>query len=574
MKPFSAPFRFYRLLCLSFLAATALIVDGFSQQLPVSFPLLPEYLRREQVMGNLDTELSFMYQPLNLQKIMGENQEPFLQDRMPGYRPDSLAFLPQVGDWDIQALPLQWHSRINAGHPYGWGGGGLVPAQGYQGLIHLGAHASIGNWSIQLYPQIHYAQNLPFEEYPEAAPRPFFQRRNRGINGIDMPTRHGEGAIFRLLPGNSHLKYHFGSFAAGLSTENIWFGPGQFNALLFSDNAPGFPRFTLESSKPVKTFLGNFEGQYFVGTLSGSELPIYSDAAYADIFSPKDNDSWRYFTGLSLTYSPKWISGLSVGLTRTFQVYREDMRSNLRAYFPLFAPFPKDGEGNIENIELREDQNLSGFARWVFPESRFELYFEYIRNDHGFNWRDVVMNPEHSRGYTLGMSKYLPLPNTYWLGVRAEMTQTQISINNNVRWRGRPNFGLGLFDNNQVRHGLTHRGMVLGSGLGSSGNFATIELSLLKGMKKYQLSLERLAREQNFYQFAYYDGLAVKPWVDLALGLAASDTYQNLVFTLETKLIRSMNYQFYNTEMEAGQLFPETRKKTSLLLDFNVAYLF
>ncbi len=523
-------------------------------------------------MGRVPTSPSFNYSPLWLEELYPEADSPFLTDPPSSLIPN-LPVLKDTSNFQSSLLPIDYRSRVNTGHPYGWGDGMMLPARGLQTMVSAGVHIKKGNWSFQFYPQMFYAQNLSFPEYPEDAPNPFFQRMNRGVNGVDAPVRHGDTPHFRMGWGQSHIRYNFGSFSAGLSTENMWWGPGQFNALLMSDNAQGFPHLTLQTRKPAKTFMGDFEGQYFVGRLGGSGFTHFSDNAHSNIFEPKNHDLWRYFTGISVSYSPSFLEGFSLGISRTFQVYREDMRSNVRAYFPLFAPLPKEGEGNIENIELREDQNLAGFARWVIPAAKFEFYMEYLRNDHALNWRDVVLNPEHSRAYTLGFSKYLPMPDKNWLGIRGEMTQTQISINNNVRWRGRPNFGLGLYDNNQVRHGLTNRGQILGSGLGISGNLAIMEFSLVKEYRKYELSLERLARDQNFFRLAQSDGVAVLPWVDLGIGVGASERYGRYLLEARAKFIRSFNYHFYNPDLELGNPVPPSLRQSNLHLDFRMAYI-
>lgn len=516
-----------------------------AQNIPVSTPILNDYLRREQVLGNVENDVSFNYRPILVEKAFPNFEHPFLMDSAETNRQSFRVNAFSLKNFRISMLPLQKASVFNSNHPYGWGNGAIIPARGIQTLWSAGVHLQIGPLSIQAYPQYHYAQNLPFEEYPDGAPRAFFNRWRRGVNGVDNPVRYGNSAISTLLPGNSHIKMNFGAFAAGVSTENIWWGPGQFNSLLMSDNSQGFPHLTLHTTKPAKTFLGNFEGQYFVGRLDGSGFTHFSDASYLDIFVPQDDSSWRYFTGISVSYSPKWLPGLSFGMNRTFQIYRSDMRDNLRAYFPIFAPLPKEGEGVIENIELREAQTISVFLRWSIPAAKSELYAEYIRNDHALSWREVILNPEHSRGFLLGFSKYVDIGKPHLLGLRAEMTQTQISINNSIRWSGINN-GLGLFDNNQVRHGLTQRGQIIGSGAGNSGNLALVEMSLVKDYQKIGLTLERFARDQNFYHLANSNDLEVRPWIDFGLGGTVEDKFGSTLITFQLKTIQMNNKNFYS----------------------------
>lgn len=547
---------------------------GLAQNIPITFPVLTEYLRREQVMGNLNNDFSFNYRPVDVEKAFPELPDPFILDSLhEKLKPHQLSKTLHKGKIEAKALPIHLTSVYNSAFPYGWGNGAIIPARGIQTLFSAGFSLKSKQISLQIYPQFHWAQNLPFSEYPENAPEEFFHRLAAVTNDIDLPVRHGTRSINDFLPGNSHLKFLFGSFATGFSTENFWWGPSQFNAILIGDNAQGFPHFTIHTTKPAKTFLGNFEGQYFVGKLVSSGFSHYSDGAYPDIMRAQDNFSWRYFTGLSFSYSPKWLPGLSFGLSRTFQIHRNDMQNNFRAYMPLFAPLPKEGEGIEENEEMREDQNVAVFARWSIPEAKTEIYFEYIRNDHAVNWRDFIVNPEHSRGFTLGFSKYIPLSKASILEVRSELIQTRFSVNNLVRWPWL-NFAMGLYDNYQVRPGLTYKGQILGPGTGASGNLFKIDISRVKKFNKIGLTLERLARDQNFYHHAYSHSVPVQPWIDYAAGILVDYQYGNLIFSGIVRSVHSLNYNFYYDPGDGSNPFLAGENRWNLNSILKVGYVF
>ncbi len=561
-------------LCLAFIGLLCLASDLGAQNIPTTFPILRDYLERRQVSNTLETDFSFLYFPIHTQKVFEAAESTYLVDTASSYRPVWPHLGKKTKKLEIHALPLQYTLRYESGIPYLHGVSPMIPARGVQSVREFGASVKWGNWHIQLYPQLHLAQNLPFEEYPPHAPRSFFQRRRVTIDGVDSPIRHGKGHIARILPGNSHVLYHLGSFAGGISTENFWWGPGQFQPLLMGNNAPGFPHFTLKTTRPARTFLGNFEGQYFVGGLTGSGLTHYSDGAYESVWRPMTEDNWRYFTGISITYSPRFLPGLSLGANRMFQVYREDMRSNIRAYFPLFAPLPKEGEGVQENVDLREAQNISVFMRWVIPEAKFKFYAEYIRNDHALTWRDLVLNPEHSRGYLLGFSKYIPLPKNKMVEVRSEMLHTENSINAMVRWPGDvPFYTYGLYDNYQVRHGLSNRGQILGPGTGNSGNLYQLEVSLIEDMDKLGIRLERFAREQNFYRHAHAGGEHIRPWVDLAAGVVYEKHLGNLLISGILRGVTANNPNFHHPTYVREPGIAPSQQRFSVNSTFRVALI-
>lgn len=546
-------------------------VPIFAQHIPVTFPLLQDHLRRKQLDGSFPLQYSLLQLPLSWTVI---------QDSYRGS--DSLAqvyfgkpLLKKNKIIQFQVLPIQISQTFNSSHPYGWEKGPLLPARGFQHVMEGGFQVSLGPVSLQLYPQVFHAQNLPFQEYNPALPELFFQRISNFVGRLDIPVRHGTDKIRRLLPGNSHLKVNLGAFSAGISTENLWWGPGKQQALLISDNAEGFLHGTIHTRKPAKTSIGHFGGQYFLGKLENSNLPYYSDGSF-DRYREYPDD-WRYFTGITLNYAPRWVKGLSVGFARTFLMYSRKLdEDGWKAWFPIFEGLQKERVG-LNTSRFREtDQHFSVFYRWVWPQAHMELYGEYIRTDHALNWRELILNPEHSRGYTLGLSKLVPLAKGGHVYLQLEMTQTENSINNLVKYEGsilnQNHGGLGLYENFQVLHGLTHHGQVLGSGLGHSGNSARITLSKVKELNQFGLSLERIARDANFYNFNLGNGLEVLQWVDLSLGAHWDQQFDQLLFSATARLVQSHNYNY--AIRQTNSLGNSGYKKTNFHSRLKLAYLF
>ncbi|SHN34098.1 Capsule assembly protein Wzi [Cyclobacterium lianum] len=513
------------------------------QSLPANFPLVQDYLRRQQISGEFPTAYSFQLLPLKAEHIHRITNP---QDSSTGLR-ITKPLLREDKSFQLQLMPIQLNQTNNTSHPYGWGDGPVLPAKGFQHLIELGFQANWGPLSLQLYPQFFHAQNLPFEEYDPFLPELFFFRISNFVGRLDMPVRHGRQSIKRMLPGNSHLKINFGAFSAGVSTESLWWGPGIQNALLISDNAEAFPHATIHTHKPAETAIGHFEGQYFIGKLENSNLPYYSDSSFEAYRNfPTD---WRYFTGIALIYSPKWLDGLSLGIGRTFMMYSRKLEEDgFAAWFPIFEGLQKERVG-LNTSRFREsDQHLSAFGRWVLPKAKTEIYAEFMRTDHALNWRELMLNPEHARGFTLGLSKIIPIAGQKQVYLNLEMSQTESSINNLVKYEGDTynlnHGGLGLYENFQVVHGLTNRGQVLGSGLGHSGNSARITISRVNGVNTWGGSLERISRENNFYNFNMANGLDLLPWVDLSIAAHWEKHVGDFLISTRTRLIRSHNYNF------------------------------
>src|SRR5690606_4698160 len=117
------------------------------------------------------------------------------------------------------------------------------------------------------------------------------------------------------------------------------------------------------------------------------------------------------------------------------------------------------------------DQRLSFYARWVMPESHAELYFQYGKNDHSYNYRDAFVEPEHSRAYVAGFRKLFSLQqqDTY-IQAGVEVTQMEAALTRTTRGAGY------WYSHSSIIHGYTQQGQELGSGIGSGSNLQSLEL--------------------------------------------------------------------------------------------------
>jgi hypothetical protein len=72
---------------------------------------------------------------------------------------------------------------------------------------------------------------------------------------------------------------------------------------------------TFNSRRPLKTPIGSFEWQWVAAYLDPMDKAYQGLAEVSSATIP----SRRYFNGAIIAYQPKWIKGLSVGLTRVVQ---------------------------------------------------------------------------------------------------------------------------------------------------------------------------------------------------------------------------------------------------------------
>ncbi|MCL4639223.1 MAG: capsule assembly Wzi family protein [Pseudosphingobacterium sp.] len=565
--------RHYRIILTIIILAIGATRDLLAQVLPVGMPALEERYRREQLLGNLDSTVSFSIRPLSQGLLRRANI----------YDPDSSLTsdggIHSFGNHGLmQLMPLVWQNQYTSAYPYGWNDGAMIPARGWQTYFSAGVFAKYKFISVQLRPEFVLAQNksyMGFDGKTEASWDVWY----RWANNIDMPERFGNGTYSKAFWGQSYIRFNFEPVSFGLSTENLWWGPGRRNSLLMSNTAPGFTHLTLNTTRPIHTPIGSFEGQLIAGRLQNSgypPTPLGNPDHYDKYYVPK-RDDWRYISGVILSYQPKWLPGLSLGLTRSFVRYHNDGGNSLNNLLPLLGSgserFNTENPNRPTNVEMEKmrDQYSSVFGRWAFPKGKAEIYAEYGRTDPPWNSRDLIVQMEHSRAYIIGFTKLVPLkgPKQDLLQLNLEFTQLERSRTAQVRrsptWYG----------DDVVQHGYTNNGQILGAGVGPGSNLQSVSIDWIRGMKQIGIQIERLVHNNDFYYDA--SGDIRKNWVDLGTSVNSVWNYRQFVFTGTLAFMHAYNYQYEigESSLESDEFWNfERRDKNNVQLRVGVMYRF
>lgn len=540
-----------------FIVSIVFVFTGFrsivkAQSLPAGTPVLDDYYRRMQLLGKVDSNISFTVRPLfsgpSLKTHDVYDPDSTLKnDHWVAMGPVSFA----KGAGTFQILPLSWQQQFNSDHPYGWNDGPMIPAKGYQTMLSGGFFVKLGPLSIQLRPELVYAANPVFNGFATGHSDQDLTNYYSFGNKIDNPERFGNGSYSKAFLGQSSIRLTFGAASIGLSNENIWWGPGVRNALIISNNAPGFKHLTLNTVRPVNTFLGSFEGQIIAGKLESSDFPpllITSSSTGKNLYKIKSKD-WRYFTGFNINYHLKWVEGLTLGLTRTFDAYHNDVNT-FSEYVPFLFPYQKQNTANGDPIP--RDQYTSLYARWLFTKAKAEVYFEYGLNDNSYNSRDFIGSPDHSRAYIFGVRKMIDINghDDQHILVSTEITQLSETADRLVREAGT------WYVHYQVLQGQTNQGQILGAGTGSGGNLQSMDVSWISGLKKFGVRFERYEHGVDFSNTYFPDinGNSRK-WVDLAFALQGEWSYKNLIFNATLEEVKSLNYEWVLKDYTPGQYY-------------------
>lgn len=522
-----------------------------AQSLPVGTPVLEDTYRREQLLGQLDSSVSFMIRPVFPQQAFGTDDifDPDRQFVSDGLLSTRALFNSADGKSTIQLLPVNWANQYNTHNPYGWNDGPMIPSAGYETLFSPGIYARWKFLSVQLQPEFVYAQNKNFDGFTQAADgNTAWHAWYNLYNRVDLPERFGTAAYSKVLPGQSSVRLTFGPVSAGVSTEDLWWGPGIRNSLVMSNNATGFLHLTFNTVRPLRTPIGSFEFQLIAGKLNPSGYSPLAPGQPGNedsLYRAKPND-WRYLTGSVFTYNPKWVPGLFVGMTRVLQQYHQDMGSRIGDYVPLFLPILKQSYVNtttgIDNIDASKgDQIASVFVRWLWPAANAEIYVEYGREDFSYNLKDLLLDPQHSRAYLWGFRKLIRLAaRDAYLQVSVESTQLAKPADDLLERNSTPDW----YANNLITAGYTNDGQVLGAGIGPGSGLQTLDLSWFHGIDRLGLMIERYEHSSDFYYQAFPGGEIRRHWVDYSVGLSHDWTSGHFVFTAGLTYIFEMNYEW------------------------------
>lgn len=558
-------------IALTFILLTIIQFKLLAQSLPVGTVGLEDYYRRAQILGQADSSVSFMIRPI-YPKLNFKAKNVFYLDSAD--KPSNLirshvAYVSKNGKLRVNLLPLTIQTQINSDHPYGWNDGAMIPAKGLQTLLSAGIYLEYGMLSIQIRPEVDMAANKEFETFDKDHYELVTAKYYDFYNNIDLPARFGNDTYSKAYWGQSSIRLNYKAVSLGLSTENLWWGPGIRNSLLMSNTAPGFKHFTVNTREPIKTAIGSFEGQVIAGKLEGSgygvlepERTFFSDTLYVS----KSND-WRYISGLTLTWQPKWVPGLFFGLTKSAQLYHNDL-SKFGDYLPFFSSTTKV---NADQPLEKRDTRSSVFMRWLWPEEHAEIYFEYGKNNNIGTTRNQVLEPSRNRAYIFGLRKMLPFNQTKDENILVgfEVTQLQETSPTDIRDAS------SWYVNKYVRQGYTNRGEVLGAGIGPGGNLQSLDVSWVKGLKRLGIQLERYVHNNDLYFYTYENNQdARRHWTDLSIALNGEWNYKNFIFNTKLMGVKSLNYQWYLYESPTDIVWVNGRDAFNVQFQAGLSYRF
>jgi hypothetical protein len=427
------------------------------------------YLRYHQTLGtaSLTSWTVRSFSPATITNLVdGSEKKPYLDADRPVHK---------AGDLLWQAVPVAASLWYNTTYPFGWNDGAVWRGRGATMAVEGGFAVRWKFLSATIDPTFFMAENRRFAlmAIRDSSTNPYADPL--GSSYMDRPQRFGNRAYARVDAGQTTLRIDTYGLSAGVSTANQWIGPMSDWPFLLGNNAAGFPQLFAGSSAPWNVGIGSVSGRIFYGGLT--------QTAYMSL---PDSNTGRFITGIMGSFSPAALPGLELGAARIFEytwpaagLGWEDYRKPFEAF--LKEHVKPDGVSTEPN-QRADNQLVSIFARWVAPRSGFEAYGEFGRDDHNYNARDAVLEPDHDASYGLGLRKAWRSAAGIVTGVRAETFNMEVS----TLARGRPQ-GM-WYGHSEARQGHTQLGQILGAGFAAVAGAGS-----LFGVERFSNAGERSA---------------------------------------------------------------------------------
>ena len=468
----------------------------------------------------------------------------------------------------VKLLPINLLNQYTFKKPFGYNTGTLLPNIGLQSRLSGGAFIKWGLIEIQIAPELVYAQNKSFQTFADAQSnndsKQLLNAYYSIVNGIDAPERFGNSTLMHLYPGQSKITLNYKSIEAGLSTQNLWWGPGVQNAIMMSNSAPGFLHWTINTTKPIQTKIGSFEWQLIGGNLTESGyLPLdTTKLIYAKgMYIPKPAVS-RYISGYSVNWQPKWIAGLYIGAT-TYDYMDKDSTYANKNIIRRLIPAITGSSAAANTVSATSIGDSQDFAyslnfRQILPKYKAEIYFEWARNDRAGSITDFLQQPEHSTAYTVGSSRLFELPNDKLFQIKFELTHLQRPATFLVR-----DEPVWYVHTDAPRDGYTNQGRYLGAGIGPGSNSLMLNFGIIDRLNTYGMTLERLVHNEDLY-FSAFSGstMAYNEWVDFSDTFYTNFKLKDYLISFTATPVYTLNYQYV------------ANSNFSFQMGVNVAYLF
>jgi hypothetical protein len=343
------------------------------------------------------------------------------------------------------------------------------------------------DWIIRPFP---YDQHVPAIPPDRAGGGYVFPYYVASQWSIDQPMRFGDRPIRRFDPGQSTAMFSTSRVQFGFSNENEWWGPGIRNAIVLSNNAPGFPHLFVRTAHPISTRFGAVEARWLVGGLTESKF-----------FDTVSTNNVRSLASIATTLQTAWDPNLSVGFARSVYSTATGWGQVPWRWFDVLSRTSDTGNATPQDAAtnpVRKDQLFSLFARWVFPADGVEVYTEWARTQLKLSLRDLLTRPNNTQAYTIG----LQWRGESWFGGAIRLQTEATQMEQSATFRDVPQES--WYMSTRVIQGYTNRGEVIGASIGPGASSQWLAIDYMKPSWRFGGYLGRIRWNEDVHSTANF----------------------------------------------------------------------
>jgi hypothetical protein len=449
---------------------------------------------------------------------------------------------------NIKSLFFSYENQNNSFLPVSFNDGNFFPARGWQERYSLGVNFKLKILEINYQPEKIITENKPQEFFSGDIGNYWARYYQLVRNNIDDFRFIGFGKkIDTTTLGQSYISLNFRNISLGGSNQNIWWGPGIRNSLMFTNTAAGFQHLFLNSNKPIETPIGKIEFSGILGRIDSTRFEDPDDPYMRTMWEGgiiKKKNINRTISAFTINLQPKYLENFFIGYAFSRQFYQINFNQNNQQYSFYSKDKPKMDLGVL-------------MFRFLLPRNYAEFYAELGQPDKS-PWPWNFFGDSVRTGFVIGLRKFTPLRNkNFILEFSTEFTQLalmnpRLIFNKDPRADG-PQFN-SWYTSPLIRQGYSNDGQLMGANIGPGSTSQMLGLALRYKKSRFAIKVEKITYNYDFYYFNYLSGVIGNGWFDRVwIDLNRSFDLQlnilnNLYLTANYMLTDAWNYRWYRRD--------------------------
>ena len=481
-------------------------------------------------------------------------------------------YLQSKNKINISRFFLNYDQQDNSNLPISFNDGNFFPAKGWQERYSFGINIKLHFLEFNFQPEKIAAENK-IQDFFAGDVGNYWARYYQLVrNNIDDFRAVGNGKMLDTITlGQSYLGLNLGKISIGVSNQNVWWGPGLNNSLLFTNTSAGFKHIYINSRKPIETPLGNVEISGIKGKIDPTRFEDPDDPYMRTMWEGgmiKKSNLVRNISAFTLNLEPKYLKNFYIGYAFSRQTY-ENVTNNQMTQYTFFS---KD--------QPKMDIGVLMF-RFSLPKSHSEFYAE-IGQPEKAPWPWKFFGDSSRTGFVIGVRKLVKSKNQKFIfEFSTEFTQLALMnprlIFNSEPRRDGPQFN-SWYTSSIIRQGYSNDGQLMGSSIGPGSTSQMLYLGLNYKKMRLGFKVEKIVYNYDFYYFNYLSDIIGSGWFDrIWINLNRSidmqfNIFKKIYISTNYMLTDSWNYRWYRRDDNTYYLRSSPDDKYNTRINFSIKY--